>query len=399
VAGIDPHAPRLTRALVFPGRLSHNLGVLRAEAGDVPLWPVLKANAYGHGARIVAAHLVRLGYRTLCVADVAEAIELIEAGIRATFVVLSATLPEHAEALVAHGCEPVVCTRPMVEALAHQAAKAGTRIALHLKVDTGMGRMGVRPDEVPTFLECCRSFPTLRVRGLMSHFPRADEADRTYSLAQLERFRQVTAATHCDGIEVRHMANSAAVFDLPGSLFDAARPGIAVYGLRPSRETANPRVQALRPALEWTTRITFLKEVPAGTGLSYGHSFHTRRPSLIATVPVGYGDGLSRQLSNRLEVLVRGVRCPQVGRITMDMSLIDVTAHRGLVTLGDEVVIIGRRGQSEVTTEELATKLGTINYEIVTAISHRVPRVVVEENSTASETAGPDTPPHRRDSP
>jgi alanine racemase len=389
VDAFDPHASRLTRALVFPGRLSHNLGVLRAEVGDLPLWPVLKANAYGHGARIVAAHLVHLGYHTLCVADVAEAIELIEAGIRATFVVLSATLPEHAEALVAHGCEPVVCMLPMVEALAQHAAKAGTRVALHLKVDTGMGRMGIRPDEVPAFLERCRSHPALRVRGLMSHFPRADEADRTYSLAQLERFRQLAAATRGYGIEVRHMANSAAIFDLPRSLFDAARPGIAVYGLRPSGETANPRVQALKPALEWTTRITFLKEVAAGTGLSYGHAFHTRRPSLVATVPIGYGDGLSRQLSDRLEVLVRGVRCPQIGRITMDMSLVDVTALRGLVAPGDEVVVIGRRGQAEVTADELATTLGTINYEIVTAISHRVPRVVVEdETPTLLRTAG-----------
>jgi alanine racemase len=187
------------------------------------------------------------------------------------------------------------------------------------------------------------------------------------------------------------MANSAAIFDLPGSLFDAARPGIALYGLRPSRETANPRVQALRPALEWTTRIAFLKDVAAGSGLSYGHTFHTRRPSLIATVPIGYGDGLSRQLSDRLEVLVHGVRCPQVGRITMDMSLVDVTALRGRVALGDEVVIIGRRGQAEVTVDELAAKLGTINYEIVTAISHRVPRVVVEDEAgAASPASGPD---------
>lgn len=384
MGSVGPHAPRLTRALVFPGRLSHNLRVLRAEVGNVPLWPVLKGNAYGHDARIVAAHLVRLGYTTLCVADVAEAVELIEAGILATFVVLSATLPEHCEALVAHGCEPVVCTPEMVEALAREAARMGTRVALHLKVDTGMGRMGVRPDEAPAFLERCRSLPTLRVRGLMSHFARAGEADKTHALEQLERFRQLAAATQGHGIEVRHMANSAAIFDLPRSFLDAVRPGIAVYGLRPSRETTNPRVQALRPALEWRTRITFLKEVAAGTGLSYGHTFHTRRRSLIATVPIGYGDGLSRNLSDRLEVLVRGVRCPQVGRITMDMSLVDVTALRGIVALGDEVVVIGRQGREEVTADELAMKLGTINYEIVTAISHRVPRVVVEDETASS---------------
>ncbi|MHC4877991.1 MAG: alanine racemase, partial [Planctomycetota bacterium] len=168
-----------------------------------------------------------------------------------------------------------------------------------------------------------------------------------------------------------------AIFDLPGSHFDAARPGISIYGLRPSAEIENPRVNELQPVLEWKTRVTFLKEVPEGTGLSYGHAFHTTRPSLIATIPAGYADGLSRNLSNRFDLLIRGVRCPQVGRITMDMTLVDVTKLRGEVELGDEVVIIGRQGTAEVTADELAEKLGTINYEVVTSISHRVPRVAV----------------------
>jgi len=149
--------------------------------------------------------------------------------------------------------------------------------------------------------------------------------------------------------------------------------------LRPSRAIQNPQVNELRPVLEWKSRITFLKEVPAGTGLSYGHIFETQRPSLVATVPVGYGDGLSRNLSNKVDFLVAGLRCPQIGRITMDMCLIDVTALRGRVELGDEVVIIGVQQQQEITADELADKLGTINYEIVTAISHRVPRIVVQE--------------------
>jgi alanine racemase len=155
-----------------------------------------------------------------------------------------------------------------------------------------------------------------------------------------------------------------------------SRPGIAVYGLRPSAAVHNPRVEDLEPVLEWKTRITFLKEVPAGVGLSYGHAFHTARPSLIATLPVGYADGLRRSLSNQLDVLVHGVRCPQVGRITMDMSLVDVTALRGRVDLGDEAVLIGRQGSEEVTADEIAAKLGTINYEVVSAIAHRVPRVL-----------------------
>jgi alanine racemase len=179
------------------------------------------------------------------------------------------------------------------------------------------------------------------------------------------------------GIGFRHMANSAAVFDLPESHLDAVRPGLAIYGLPPSDTLANPRVSALRPVLEWRARITFLKEVPAGTGLSYGHTFRTARASLIATLPVGYGDGLARSLSNRLEVLVHGHRCPQVGTITMGQTLVDVSALRGRVALGDDVVLLGRQGGDAITAEELARKLGTINYEIVTAIRRRVPRVAV----------------------
>jgi len=372
----DPNTSRLTKAFIHLDRLTHNLRLLQELVGERLLWPVIKGDAYGHGAHIVACHLVRLGYDTFGVADVQEAVELIEMGINATFIILSATLPEHSGALVAYGCEPVVCTLDMIEALAREAAKAGRRVAVHLKVDTGMGRIGIRPDEVPGFLERCRALPALRVRGLMSHFPRADEADKSFSKQQIEQFRRVAEVTKGYGIEIRHMANSAAVFDLSDAYFDAVRPGIAMYGLRPSSQIANPRVQALEPVLEWKTRITFLKEVPAGVGLSYGHGFHTPQPSLIATVPVGYADGLSRRLSDQLDLLVRGVRCPQVGRITMDMSLIDVTALRGQVELGDEAVIIGRQGSEEVTADELAEKLGTINYEVVSTISRRVSRVV-----------------------
>jgi alanine racemase len=343
------------------------------------MWPAIKANGYGHGTEIVARHLVGLGYHTLCVAHAPEAVALIEAGVGATYLVLSATLPEHAEAIVAYDLEPAVCTREMVATLAEAAAKAGKVVPLHLVVDTGMGRIGIRPDEVPGFVEFAHGQPALRLRGLMSHFPRADEADKAYSLAQIEDFRGVVEATGDAGFEVRHLANSAGILDLPTSYFDAVRPGIAVYGLRPSPEIASSLANDLQPVLEWRTRITFLKEVPVGTGLSYGHAYHAERDSLIATIPVGYGDGLSRGLSNQLQVLVGGVSCAQVGRITMDQSLVDVTPLRGRVALGDEVVLIGRQGAAEVTADAMAETLGTINYEIVTAIARRVPRLAVGE--------------------
>lgn len=377
MVNVNPASRRLTRAFIHLDRLTQNYRLLQKQAGHAQVWPVLKANGYGHDAVMVAAHLLRLGCQTLCVADVEEAIALIDNGIRATFIILSATLPQHAEALLAYHCQPVVCTVEMVEALGAAAHETGQRLAVHVKVDTGMGRLGIKPGEVAGFLDHCGHFPALEVRALMSHFPRADEADKSYSMAQLDRFRRVIESTKGYGIQTCHMANSAAIFALPGAHFDAVRPGIALYGLQPAAIPAHPSAQGLKPVLELKTQIIFLKEVGARVGLSYGHAFHTQRPSLIATLPVGYGDGLSRNLSGRIDVLIHGARCPQVGRITMDMSLVDVTALRGQVELGDEAVIIGRQGSDEITADEVAAKLGTINYEIVTAISHRVPRLAV----------------------
>lgn len=373
-----------TRALIRLDHLTHNVRLLQEIAGGRPLWPAIKANAYGHGAEIVARHLVAGGCDTLCVAHAPEALALRQIGVDATFVILSAALPGHAETIVAGGFEPVICTTEMADALAAAAERQNRKVVVHLKVDTGMGRIGITPDEVAGFLGYCRNLPRLRVRAVMSHFPRADEADKSYSQAQLKRFLVAAAEAREHGVEMSHMANSAAILDLPESHLDAVRPGIAMYGLAPSSAIANPRVRDLRPVLEWRSRITFLKEVPKGTGVSYGHSFHTAGPSLLATLPVGYGDGLHWGLSDRCAFLVNGVRCPQVGRITMDQSILDVTALRGEVAIGDDVVIIGRQGGEEATADELAATLGTINYEVVTAIAARVPRHAVRGPATPS---------------
>jgi alanine racemase len=365
-----------TRAIIHLDRLARNLRLLDELVGGRPLWPCIKANAYGHGAEIVAREVVSLGYDTLCVAHACEAVELRELGLDARLVLLSAALPEVSEQVVEHRLEPVVCSRAALDALSDAAQRAGREVEIHLKIDTGMGRVGVRPEEAEGFLARAASLPGVRVRGLMSHFPRADEADKSFSHRQLETFRRVCESLRNSGVQVRHLANSAGIFDLPESHLDAARPGIAIYGLAPSQQIANPRVAELEPVLEWRSRITFLKEVPAGTGLSYGHTFRTRRPSLVATLPVGYGDGLQRGLSNRMELLVRGVRCPQVGSITMDQTLVDVSELRGQVELGDDVVLLGREGAESVGADALAETLGTINYEVVTSISRRVPRLV-----------------------
>lgn len=375
---MEPKGIHLTQAFIHLDNLTHNMSLLQEHVGDRPLWPAIKANAYGHGAEIVARHLVDIGYKTLCVAHVSEAVELLERGIKAFFVILSPTLPENSPYFAEYGLEAVVSTLEGVRGLAEAAEKVKKQVVVHIKVDTGMGRVGIRPLEVPGFLEACRQIPQVYVKGVMSHFPRADEQDKSFSLRQIDAFHQVKESLGKYGIRFFHFANSAAIFDLPESYFDAARPGISIYGLKPSRTMLNPRVEELRPVLEWKTRVTFLKEVPAGTGLSYGHIYHTEKPSLIATIPLGYGDGMSRLLSNKLDLLLHGRRCPQVGRICMDQCLVDVTALRGRVNVGDEAVIIGRQGGEEVTADELAEKLGTINYEIVTNIARRVPRISVE---------------------
>ena len=365
----------LTRVFINLDNLTHNMALLQELAGECSLWPAIKANAYGHGAEIIARHLIDLGYTTLGVANVFEAVELIEKGIKALYVVLSPGLSENSEYFVRYDIEAVVCTLDQVRGLAEAARKAKKQVAVHLKVETGMGRIGIRPDEVSGFLKQCRDFPEISVKGIMSHFPRADEQDKSFSRRQIDIFEQVRIASREYGIESYHLANSAAIFDLPGASFDAARPGISIYGLRPSNMILNPRVNQLKPVLEWKTRIIFIKEVPAGTGLSYGHMFRTKKPSLIATIPLGYGDGFSRLFSNNVEFLVGGIRCQQVGRICMDQCLVDVTALRERVKPGDEVVIIGRQDKGAITADELAERLGTINYEIVTNIARRVPRI------------------------
>ena len=239
----DVGGTRPTRAYVHLERLTHNVRLLQAEAGGAEVWPVVKADAYGHGADIVTRHLLGLGYRKFGVADVGEAVRLRERGLDAAFIILSPALPADGEALVIHGCEPVVCTRELADALSRAAARLGRRVSVHLAVDTGMGRIGIRPREIEAFLAHCRALPSLRVAGLMSHFPRADQADKTYSRAQIERFRGAVDAARAHGVAVCHMANSAAIFDIPESHFDAVRPGIAIYGLRPSPAIV-PTIQA-----------------------------------------------------------------------------------------------------------------------------------------------------------
>ncbi len=367
----------LTQVHLNLSNLDYNIDLLSGLAGGTVLWPAVKANAYGHGAVPVARRLIASGLDTLCVAHAAEALELKDAGIEATFVILSPDLGGAAEEVVKNGFEPVAATPVQLAALSTEAVKQNRTVSVHLKVDTGMGRVGFSAESALDEVKNTLSLPAIFVASVMSHFPRADEVDKEYSRSQLTLFKKLAEELQRIGVPRFHISNSAAIFDLPEARFDICRPGISIYGLRPSGGILNSRVRDLKPVLEWKTALTQIKTVPAGTGLSYGHTFITTKESRIASVPVGYGDGLMRSLSNRMDFIVRGVRCPQVGTICMDQCLIDVSALGNAVEPGDEAVIIGGQGGEVITADDLAESLGTINYEITTAISARVPRIPV----------------------
>ncbi|MFT6928164.1 MAG: alanine racemase [Psychromonas sp.] len=358
--------------------LTHNMKVLQKQAGKRPLFPAIKANAYGHDAEIIAKHLISLGYTTLCTAHLSEAAELVEKGIDATFIILSPTLAQNSDYLLDYDFQPVVCSQEQLQALAQAARKRNKKITIHVKVDTGMGRMGVKPDQILTFLDQCKSQPEIIIGGICSHFPRADENDLSFSKAQFNTFAALKKKTEKYHIPLYHIANSAALFTLTEARLDAVRPGISIYGLKPSVSMKVPGLNELKPVMSLISQITLIKEVEQGVGIGYGHMHYTDKPSLIATIPMGYGDGLSRTLSNKIDVLIAGERCRQVGRICMDQCMIDVTHLRGKVSIGDEVCIIGTQGSETITVDDVAKKQSTVNYEIITAISMRVPRIVAQ---------------------
>ncbi len=370
----DACADRPTRAIVDLDALARNFQEVLRRAGGRTVLAVVKARAYGHGAVPVSLRLLESGARMLGVALVEEGRELRSAGISAPILVMGAVFPGQADAIAELGLTPVVYTMPVARALSDSAARRGRTIPVHVKVDTGMGRIGVQPAEAVRFIGELKRLGGLDVQGLMTHFADADLRDKGFSSDQLDRFEEVVRGLESNGIAVpeRHAANSAAVLDYPRALFTTVRPGLMLYGYNPL--AASLPDLALEPVLSLVTRIASIKRVPAGIPISYGRTFTTKRESLIATIPIGYADGYSRSLSNRGEALVRGIRVPVVGRVCMDMCMLDVTDVPG-VSEQDEVVLIGRQGNERITAEDLAERTGTIAYEVLCSISSRVPRI------------------------
>lgn len=348
--------------------------VLRRAEGRKVL-AVVKANAYGHGAVAVSRHLLMLGADMLGVATVEEGRELRHAGIEAPVLVMGPVHPGQAESIAACGLIPAVYSLQVAQALSVAAVKLKVRVPVHVKIDTGMGRIGIPPEVGPGFLRDLQALKGIEVQGLMTHFADADLRDKRFSSEQIDRFEKLLQALDAERMNIpfRHAANSAGVLDYRRALFTMVRPGLMLYGCNPLAEGA---AQPLHPVLSLKTRIAFLKKVQAGVPISYGRTFVTNRESLIATIPIGYADGYSRDLSNRGEVLVRGRRAPVVGRVCMDMCMIDVTEVPG-VAQQDEVVLIGKQGSERISAEDVAARSGTIAYEVLCGIGSRVPRIYV----------------------
>ncbi len=353
--------------------LRHNFRAVRAQVGPaVQIMAVVKANAYGHGAAQIAAALA--GEAAMFgVANVTEA-EEVRAQVASTPVfILGPALPEERARLAAARFIPTIST--VEEARAFAAVAGDTPLPVHVKLDTGMGRIGVLEGEAVPVVRAIMAVPGIVVTGIASHLPVADEDD-AFTQEQLAHFHRDVAALRALGLSqpLVHVENSAGVIAHPADAGDLVRTGLMLYGSAPIASFQSK----LRPVLTWKTRATIVRDVPAGHGVSYGRTFITPRPMRIATLAVGYADGYQRHLSNRgAEVLIRGQRCAVLGRVTMDQIMVDVTALPE-VEAGEEVVLLGRQGDAEISAAELAQKAGTIAYEIFTGIGRRVERIYLE---------------------
>lgn len=368
--------------------IAHNLKALKSltKAGTAVM-AVVKADAYGHGAVRVAKKALESGATHLGVARLHEALELRQAGINAPILVFGYILENDVDKLMALNVTATVFDLETACMLSERAAAKGTPIKIHLKVDTGMGRLGILPDsrrpdsgrtgafdEVSTI----SALPGLELEGIYTHFAAADTRDKGYADYQLQTFMDFIEGLKHLGIEfpLVHSANSAALIDLPETHFTMVRAGIAMYGLAPSGEV-DIQSLGLRPAMEIRSIITSVKKVPKSFKVSYGMTYETGKETVIAAVPIGYADGFSRLLSSRGEMIVRGKKAPIAGRVCMDQTLIDVGEIPG-VKPGDEVVILGTQADQRITADEMAETIGTINYEVVSSLTARVPKIYSE---------------------
>lgn len=354
--------------------IEHNIVEIRKKINkDAKFCAVIKADAYGHGALAVAKTAIQAGADYLAVAILNEALELRNAGFKEPVLILGYTPLEQAGLIVDRDITQTVFSFEAAAALSAAAVRQDKMVKIHLKVDTGMGRIGIPPEEAGRLARRIAALPNVELEGMFSHFAASDAADKASAYKQLKAFQKAIENVEAENITVplRHMANSAAILEMPEAHFDMVRAGIILYGLWPSEEVA--RTIALKPALKLKAKVAYVKKVAAGQAISYGGIFVTKRDSVIATLPIGYADGYTRMLTGKAQVAVRGQKAPVVGKICMDQCMVDVTDVAG-VKAGDEVVLFGG---GEILVDEVARLLGTINYEIICMVGNRIPRTYI----------------------
>jgi alanine racemase len=383
--------PPLTRAEIDLQALAHNYRELRRVTDpSAGIMAVVKADGYGHGATQVAQVALDCGAKFLAVARFSEAVQLREAGITAPILLFGYSLPAYVNTMAENNVRVSINSLSSARMLSAEAVRTGKTLRVHIKIDTGMGRLGLLSDElainsasatgdhgnrVLKDVLTIAALPHMEVEGIFTHFANADASDKTQTRIQFNRFTSLLDALGKEGFHVkfRHAANSAATIELPETHLDLVRPGVSQYGLWPSEEVDKSLID-LKPVMSIKSTVIHVKSVDAGFPVSYGSTHHTSRPTRIATVPIGYADGFDRGLSSRGHMLVNGVRAPIIGRVCMDLTMIDV-GHIPNVLLEDEVVIMGRQGNEEITADEIAGQVGTINYEIVSSLTTRVAKV------------------------
>lgn len=366
--------------------IAHNTREIKKLTGNrVEMMGVVKADAYGHGVLEVVRTLLDNGVAQLAVSMLDEAIQIRKMGIDVPILVLSYTDPARADEIVLNRVTQTVFSMDLAQALSAAAVRLGKDVKIHVKVDTGMTRVGFMPgySAVKNIMEIAK-MPGIILEGIFTHFASADESDSSYTIMQFERFMSLCTELARVGIHipVKHVCNSAAILQYPEMYLDVVRPGVILYGLYPSKEVA--RKIDLRPAMTLKANVILVKDVDSDVCISYGRTFRTSRKSRIATVPIGYADGYTRLMSNKGRMLVNGEFAPVVGRICMDQCMIDVTDLKHEVSVGDEIVIFGKQNGACISVDEIADQVGTINYELVCIIGKRIPRVYLKGGKICS---------------
>lgn len=362
--------------------IAHNVKEIRKLTDKkVEIMGVVKADAYGHGVMETVRTLLDNGVTRLAVSMLDEAIQLRQNGINVPILILSYTDPIRAEEIIRNDVTQTVFSHDLAEALSEAAVRLGKNIKIHIKIDTGMTRVGFMPgySAVKDVVRISK-LPGIIIEGLFTHFASADEADRSYTYMQFERFMSIVSELNRIGVYIplKHVCNSAGIIGYPEMHLNMVRPGIVLYGMYPSEEVDKTKID-LKPAMTLKANIILVKKVEADTCISYGRIFKTCRESRIATLPIGYADGYTRLLTGKGKVLVNGQLAPIVGKICMDQCMIDITDISGDVKVGDEAVLFGRQKGSEIKIEDVAAGIGTINYEVACIIGKRIPRVYLKD--------------------